>query len=159
MSTYVYTNMHMCMSSKTNTTDVGTGKSKTVRMDVSREKIGAPDDSYANDEWWTYANEEVAGFWEWSTALNSFVRILDMRCYGCWKGVTKDSVRCKTCQVVTYCSASCRCARICTHTHTHTHTHISTSLQKNRIHYSPSSMCIYSALARVWCVFTTFGFQ
>jgi len=89
-------------------TDLGTGKSKTVRMDVSREKIGAPDDSYVTDEWFTYENANVVSFWEWSYARNDFVRILDTRCYRCRKAFSKDSVRCTTCEVVTYCSASCR---------------------------------------------------
>lgn len=43
-------------TSKTEMTKLVTGKSKTVRMDVRREKIGTPDNDFVTDEWHIYLN-------------------------------------------------------------------------------------------------------
>jgi hypothetical protein len=45
-------------------TDLATGQSKTIRMDVRMEKIGTPDDAFLTDEWYIYQNNSVEAVWD-----------------------------------------------------------------------------------------------
>jgi hypothetical protein len=75
-------------TSKTEMTELATGKSKTVRMDVRREKMGTPDDTFVTDEWYIYRNESALAFWDWSYKLDdlchggghTLLQVLDLCC-------------------------------------------------------------------------------
>ena len=96
-------------TSKTEMTELATGKSKTVRMDVRREKIGTPDDAFVTDEWYIYRKEAVVSFWEWSYKLDDFVMVMETRCMRCWAFVapSRRVHTCPGCRVATYCSEKC----------------------------------------------------
>jgi hypothetical protein len=95
-------------SSKTEMTDLGTRKAKTVRVDVVREKHGTPDDVFLTDDWWAYKNESVSLFWSWSYKMNDFVKIFDWRCDNCWADCRESHIVCPACQAVCFCSELCR---------------------------------------------------
>jgi len=90
----------------TEMTDVVTGKMKTVRTDILREKRGTVDGDHLTDDWWKYENQHVVGFYAWNRANNSFVDIMDRRCACCWNESSQNFV-CPNCKAVYFCSRSC----------------------------------------------------
>ena len=96
-------------TTKTEMTELATGKSKTVRMDVRREKVGTPDDTFVTDEWYIYRNESLKSFWDWSYKLDDFRMVVETRCMKCWAFVAPSRLAytCPRCKIATYCSAKC----------------------------------------------------
>jgi hypothetical protein len=105
-------------TTKTEMTDLKTGKVKVVRTDVLREKKGTEDDSHLTEDWWKYDFEYVVGFYSWSYKNDDFAEIMDRRCHYCWKktqiDVARDETRgrdgvfvCIGCSAVCFCSEAC----------------------------------------------------
>jgi hypothetical protein len=96
-------------TSKTEMTELATGKSKTVRMDVRREKMGTPDDTFVTDEWYIYRKESCVSFWDWSYKLDDFRMVVEKRCMKCWAFVAPSRLvyTCPCCKVATYCGEKC----------------------------------------------------
>ena len=96
-------------TSKTEMTELATGKSKKVRTDVRREKMGTPDDTLVTAEWYTYRNESVKSFWDWSFKLDDFRMVVETRCMKCWAFVAPSRLvyTCPCCKVASYCSEKC----------------------------------------------------
>ena len=104
--------------SKTEMTDVKTGKSKTVRNDIRRERKGTPDDVCLTDEWIAYRNRDDQHFvrrvWSWSYETNDFLYLRDPRCIYCFQTVVPHSSHapgikcphCRACNVCQQCYAS-----------------------------------------------------
>ena len=75
-------------TSRTEMTELKTGKAKLVRMDVEREKLNTPDHI---GTWTKYTNsfdrnQYVSSYWSWSWRKgNGFVEIVDTRCAWCYK--------------------------------------------------------------------------
>ncbi len=93
-------------------TELVTCKSKTVRMDVRREKMGTPDDTFVTDEWYIYRNESALAFWDWSYKLDdlchggghTLLQVLDLCCpKPAGIHLSRLYIGCK---VATYCSAN-----------------------------------------------------
>jgi len=96
-------------ASKTEMTDLGTGKSKTLRTDVTFEKRNIPDDTFLTADWYVYRENGMQGFFEWSYTNNDFVMVMDTRCFSCWTLLKEDSVKykCIGCQTALFCSKKC----------------------------------------------------
>lgn len=97
---------------KTEMTDVKTGKSKTVRNDVRRERRGTPDDEGLTEEWVAYRNCDdqhfVRRIWSWSYDKNDFTYLRDLRCIRCFKTVEPGSTHapglaCPNCHACNIC--------------------------------------------------------
>lgn len=98
--------------SKTEMTDVKTGKSKTVRTDVRRERRGTPDDEALTSQWIAYRNSDdqhyVRRVWSWSYKANDFLYLRDPRCIFCYKTVVPHSsearsIECPNCHACNIC--------------------------------------------------------
>ena len=99
-------------SSKTEMTNLRTGKSRLVRMDFQREKLNTP--NHIGD-WTAYKNSSPRRFvrriWDWSFQRGScWVRIIDRRCSECYTEAL-ESMHPYMCSV---CKACYICER-CTH--------------------------------------------
>jgi len=100
-------------SSKTEMTDLASGKSKKVR-DVLREKKDAPDDTELTTEWWEYSSRFFDSYVDsidtWGHyKLNDFVRYVDPRCANCFESCRQPSpIECIICGAVRWCSALCK---------------------------------------------------
>jgi hypothetical protein len=72
-------------------------------MDVRREKMGTPDDTFVTDEWYIYRNEACASFWDWSYKLDDFRMVVEKRCMKCWAFVAPSRLEytCPCCMVAT----------------------------------------------------------
>jgi hypothetical protein len=74
-------------SSKTEMTDLKTGKSRSVRADVLRERKGVPDDLELTDEWRAFRGNSNSNYvfriWSWSYEKDDFVQLIDPRCIEC----------------------------------------------------------------------------
>ena len=95
--------------SKTEMTDVKTGKNKTVRNDVRRERRGAPDDEALTSEWVAYRNSDdqhfVRRLWSWGCEANDFLCLRDPRCISCYKTSSQDApgIECPNCHACNIC--------------------------------------------------------
>ena len=91
---------------KTEMTELNTGKAKLVRMDIEREKLNTPD--YVGD-WKFYESNNreirhVNKFWIWSDRqTNGFVDVVDTRCYVCFD--ENASNECPTCGASFLCTS------------------------------------------------------
>ena len=103
-------------ASKTEMTNLATGKVRKVRMDITRERKNTPDDLFVTADWNCYNTESkfVNRIWSWSTQLNDFVQVIDSRCGVCWKHTDRIDSLCP------YCYAYCFCAN-CTNLQTMKH--------------------------------------
>jgi hypothetical protein len=114
-------------TSKTELTDMHTGNSRAVRMDVTRERTGAPDDLALTDDWQTFRNSSdshyVRRVWSWSYEKGNFVMLMDPRCIKCYKVVGTPSfdahpslgVKCPNCQACFVCFACERQGKLDAH--------------------------------------------
>jgi len=103
-------------TTKTEMTEINSGRSKAVRMDVTREKKGTPDDLYLTDEWLTYHDEEVGTFWIWDYERNDFVELFDYRCHYCEKDtrIAEGSIMLKAeARMCPHCHGACFCSSQC----------------------------------------------
>lgn len=109
-------------SSKTEMTNVATGKVRKVRM-VQRERVGTPDDDYVNDNWTCYMNTSnetyVERVWTWSSTENDFAQLVDGRCRECLKdtcaldgkmAIKGENYRKEAGLVCKRCESCCFCA-------------------------------------------------
>ncbi|KAL7548558.1 hypothetical protein ACHAWF_012911 [Thalassiosira exigua] len=87
-------------TSKTEMTELMTGKAKTVRMDIQREKLNTPD-HVGTWKYYMSADEEncVNRFWTWDyrSGGSGFLKILDTRCAYCFvqNGLLMECPTCK----------------------------------------------------------------
>ena len=95
-------------TSKTEMTELNTGKAKLLRMDIKREKLNTPD-SIGN--WTQYTNNYdgntnyVNRIWSWNTRhRNGFVEVIDTRCGNCFEENAKNECpSCRSYSLCTYC--------------------------------------------------------
>ena len=91
LSEIVTSSVATSLSSKTELTSLKTGKLRSVRTDVVREKQNAPDDKFATGEWRVFlaADPEryVMRVWKWSARNEDFAQLIDPRCRFCYKTV------------------------------------------------------------------------
>ena len=91
LSEIVASSVATSLSSKTELTSLKTGKLRSVRTDVVREKQNAPDDKFATGEWRVFlaADPEryVMRVWKWSARNEDFAQLIDPRCRFCYKTV------------------------------------------------------------------------
>jgi len=96
-------------ATKTEMTDLATGETRVVRLDVRSERQGTADDLHPTDTWRVYnkASLFVVRIWSWSSEKDSFVRIRDPRCTLC----SRDCIQqarihgkwCPNCKVIAIC--------------------------------------------------------
>lgn len=71
-------------TSKTEMTELATGKAKLLRMDMQREKLNTPDHV---GSWKVYddyfGSNFVHRFWSWNYKMNDFMEVVDTRCAAC----------------------------------------------------------------------------
>ena len=108
-------------TSKTEMTDLKSGKTRCVRSDLLRERRGAPDDESLTEDWRTFSLQSetsyVRNFWTWSYNQRDFVGLLDPRCIECFRlvvdSVTFDNsdsqrgILCPRCKACFICSRCC----------------------------------------------------
>jgi hypothetical protein len=72
-------------------------------MDVKREKMGTPDDTFVTDAWYIYRKESVASFWDGSYELDYCRRVVETRCMKCLAFVAPSRLEytCPCCMVAT----------------------------------------------------------
>ncbi|CAB9506084.1 Myosin heavy chain kinase [Seminavis robusta] len=102
-------------TTKTEITDITTGKVQSVRTDIRRERSNTPDDLKLNENWDTYHNSSnsnyVARVWSWSTKKDDFVYIMDPRCGECYQVVgdidttANKGQLCSRCKACFYCNS------------------------------------------------------
>jgi len=101
-------------TSVTEMTNLVTGKARQVRMDITRERIGTPDDHHLTSDWIAYNSNTnyVDTLWSWNYKINQFVNLMDSRCGSCWTETnvfetTKDTIKgylCHNCRAKSFCS-------------------------------------------------------
>jgi hypothetical protein len=109
------------LSSKTELTSLKSGKMRSVRTDVEREKCNAPDDDAITDDWRVYrgggSDKFVVRVWNWSSEARDFCQLIDPRCRTCFKVVADSNYRivestggsmCSKCSACFFCA---RCER------------------------------------------------
>lgn len=104
--------------SKTEMTDLKSGKMRCVRTDIRRESRTAPEDFHLTDDWRVFHNKDllryVVNVWTWKFGSNfqDFVAVMDPRCFACYTTVapntnlepdTKIGVICPTCKACFAC--------------------------------------------------------
>jgi len=112
-------------STRTELTDLRTGKLRIVRTDVLREKQGTPDDRHANQQWNVFMASSQTKYtrdiYVWNDRMEDFATLVNPRCYTCYKvvlGPQQDGVigtvegllcvHCKACYVCFDCLAQTR---------------------------------------------------
>jgi len=94
-------------ASKTEMTNLATGETRKIRMDITRERKDTPDDFILTSDWTSYkypSSNFVNRIWSWSYSQDDFVRVADIRCGICWKNV--DEARrfaCSHCKAYNIC--------------------------------------------------------
>jgi hypothetical protein len=105
------------LSSKTELTSLKSGKMRSVRTDVEREKCNAPDDDAITDDWRVFRGSDydnfVARVWEWSSKNQDFYQLIDPRCRTCCKSVANSNYEIDSTEgsICRKCSACFFCAR------------------------------------------------
>ncbi len=101
---------------KTEMTDFHSGKSLSVRMDIRREKKGAPDDLFLNNDWKTYSGSRFGRSWVWSYEHNDYAQLFDFRCIACNKDTRSSTdstclkhgaIICPVCKSACFCNTQC----------------------------------------------------
>jgi Mg-chelatase subunit ChlD len=89
LSSIIHSSSSSMTSTKTELTDIRTGKLRTVRTDVLREKLCTPDDNRINDEWdvflSTNPNKYTKDVYVWCSKMNDFAILVNPRCFSCSK--------------------------------------------------------------------------
>ena len=115
LSHIVSTHATSLTSTKSELTDLKTGKAKQVRTDVVRERRGTVDDGVAPDpnEWRIFGLDDdswVDKISKWHGRSGEFYQVIDHRCFLCFRTVVDDTYRllrrghrlCE-CQVLHFC--------------------------------------------------------
>ena len=101
---------------KTEMTDLKSGKSMSVRMDIRREKKGAPEDLYLTDDWKVYSGSRYGRSWIWSYQHDDYVELFDFRCLTCnadsrvsteTVDLKEGALLCEGCRSACFCSSQC----------------------------------------------------
>jgi hypothetical protein len=75
-------------ATKTEMTDVATGRTRVIRHDVRSERKGAADDLQLTSEWRVYDGKSWINFviriWSWNSRTDDFVCLRDPRCIFCY---------------------------------------------------------------------------
>eukprot|EP00977_Amphora_coffeiformis_P008381 scaffold1893_cov220-Amphora_coffeaeformis.AAC.26 len=120
LSSIVNSSSSSMTSTRTELTDLRTGKLRIVRTDVLREKQGTPDDLHANDQWNVFMASSDTRYTQeifvWNNRMEDFATLVDPRCYTCYKVVLGPQMdgnigaaegllcpRCKACYVCFDC--------------------------------------------------------
>jgi Mg-chelatase subunit ChlD len=90
-------------TSRTEMTELKTGRQKTVRMDIEREKYDAPDWEGTWKNYTTDDSQYVRRFWTWDHKRNvgDWVEIIDRRCRFCFSDIIFN--RCVECRAAFTC--------------------------------------------------------
>lgn len=79
LSQIVTSSLATSLSSKTELTSLNSGKMRSVRTDVQREKQDSPDDHIVNGNWRVFLSSHpecyVMRVWKWSTKINDFAEV------------------------------------------------------------------------------------
>ncbi|CAB9502452.1 Myosin heavy chain kinase [Seminavis robusta] len=104
-------------TTKTEITDIATGKVKSVRTDIRRERSNAPDDLVLGEDWDTFQSSSFSNYviriWSWSTRKDDFVYIMDPRCVACYQVVGDIDISannskgqlCRRCKACLFCNS------------------------------------------------------
>jgi hypothetical protein len=104
-------------SSKTEMTDLKTGSSRSVRVDLRRERKGAPDDVMLTDDWeafrMTSDSHYITDIWTWDYRRDDFVTVMNPNCSVCfgsvadiaYKPIPGKGVLCPGCKACFFCHA------------------------------------------------------
>jgi hypothetical protein len=80
-------------STKTELTDLKTGRLRTVRTDVLREKQGTPDDIEVNQQWNVFLSTSETKYpkdvYVWNSRKSDFATLVNPRCFSCYSFVGK----------------------------------------------------------------------
>lgn len=116
LSAIVSSSVASSLASKTEMTSLKTGKTRSVRTDVERERLNAPDDTRVNADWRVFRStsedEYVQNIWKWNSRRGDFAKIIDPRCNICYKDVADYSdysvapgkgMPCRECRACFFC--------------------------------------------------------
>ena len=101
---------------KTEMTDLESGKSMTVRMDIRRERKGTPDDLILTGDWNVYGQHRFGRSWIWSYQHDDFSELFDFRCLTCIEDartgpytvqLKPQAIICEGCRSACFCSNQC----------------------------------------------------
>ena len=100
---------------KTEITDVQSGKLRSIRSDIRREKKNEPEDLHITCDWNVYKGNSICSFWVWNREQRDFVVLFDYRCFHCGKdtrafGKTtpkENTIRCNDCCCAYFCDKRC----------------------------------------------------
>lgn len=121
LSQIISSSVATSLASKTELTSLKSGKMRSVRTDVEREKHNAPDDAAVSEDWRVFRASDkqqyVLQVYEWSSVTDDFARLIDPRCRECFKTVADSSYEviskggsiCGGCSACFFCS---RCLRV-----------------------------------------------
>lgn len=95
LSQIISSHVSSLTSTKTELTELKTGKAKSVRTDIVRERVNAPDDVALTPDWRVFrafGNEQYTHrVWSWNKKHNGeFRKLLDPRCAACFGVVVAD---------------------------------------------------------------------
>lgn len=119
LSQIVSSSVATSLSSKTELTSLNSGKMRSVRTDVKREKHDSPDDYDVNENWRVFASTDpdhyVMRVWKWNSKTRDFAQLIDPRCRICFADVADkhihikkgNGVLCQGCKACVFCT---RCA-------------------------------------------------
>lgn len=120
LSSIIHSSNSSMTSTMTEQTDLRTGKLRTVRTDVLREKYGTPDDLCVNDQWNVFLaasdTKYTKNVYVWNNRMGDFATLINPRCCVCFKVVKQQQVdgqqgvcagllcsRCKACYACFEC--------------------------------------------------------
>ena len=125
LSQIISSSVASSLSSKielTSLKNAGTTSSRSVRMDVERERQNVPDTKKPKqDEWRIFkdsnSDQRVVRVWTWSDTQHDFATVIDPRCQKCTRPVANSNyeiqveggVKCSKCQACFFCQ---RCVAI-----------------------------------------------
>jgi hypothetical protein len=104
------------LSCKTELMSLKSGKMRSVRTYVEREKCDAPDDDEITDKWRVFRggayDKFVVRVWKWNSKARDFCQLIDPRCHTCFKVVADSNYHIKSTggSMCSECSACFFCA-------------------------------------------------
>ena len=114
LSSIISTHVSSLTTTKTELTDLATGTTRTVRTDIVRERVGAPDDLALSAEWRVFRECGpcyVSSVWAWQKKKNSFAQLMDRRCRTCFRPAADENMQlighavlCSRCSVCLFCT-------------------------------------------------------
>jgi Mg-chelatase subunit ChlD len=114
LSHIISSHVSSLISTKTELTELNSGKAKTVRTDIVRERVDAPDDIAPTDDWRIFRASSDERYtkrvWKWNRKHGDFCKVSDPRCGSCFKIVADEDwnilnggVFCRGCRVCFFC--------------------------------------------------------